>query len=261
MPAQANGAPQLDVALIKPENVDHFELGVKTQFLDHRATWNLTAFWTEIGNFQASVISNVAGSTTLRGYLANADKARVRGLESDFSVRPTDNFSAYFNTAFTDHEWVSFTNAPCPPELAGGGTGTPAGPAATPGANSTANCNVSGQWMLGISKWAFSWGGEYDLPTEFLGQEGAAYIGYDANYRSKFSSNASRSIYTDVSGYALHNFRVGFRTDQFEIFGWLRNAFNQNYFESLAVGSNSTGLISAQLGDPRTVGITLRAKF
>lgn len=261
VPAQANGAPQLDVALIKPEKVDHFELGLKSQLFDRRATWNLTAFWTEIKNFQASVVSNVTGSTTLRGYLANADKARVRGIESDFSVRPTDNLSAYLNTAFTDHAWVSFANAPCPPELAGGGTGTPVGPPATPGANSPANCNVSGQWMPGISKWAVSWGGEYHIPTEFLGLDGTAYLGYDANYRSKFSSNASRSIYTDVKGYALHNFRVGFRGEQFELFGWIRNAFNQNYFESLAVGSGSTGLISAQLGDPRAVGITLRTKF
>jgi iron complex outermembrane receptor protein len=261
VPSQANGLAQLDVAIIKPEKVNHFEVGLKNQFLDRLATLNISGFWTEINDFQASVISNVSGSNVLRGYLANAGEARVRGIEAEFSVRATERLSAYLSGTLTDHEWVRFVDAPCPPELAGGGAGTPAGAAATPGANSPANCNVSGQWMPGISKWAFSWGGEYNLPTHVFGLDGAAYVGYDGNYRSKFSSNASRSICTDVNGYALHNVRFGFRTDRFDIFGWVRNAFDQNYFESLAVTPGNTGLISAQLGDPRTFGATIRAKF
>ena len=261
VPSQANGLPQLDVAIIKPEKVNHFEVGLKTQFWDRRATLNLAGFWTEIDDFQASVISNVSGSNVLRGYLANADKVRTRGIEADFSVRPSDRFNGYVNGAFTDHEFVKFTNAPCPPELAGGGTGTPPGPAATPGANSPANCDVSGSWLPGVSKWAFSWGGEYNIPADILGRDGQAYVGYDASYRSKFSSNASRSIYTDVEGYSIHNFRAGFRTDKFDIFGWVRNAFDENYFESLAVTPGNTGLISAQLADPRTWGGTIKFEF
>ena len=261
VPSRGDGTPALEVAQIKPEKVDHFELGLKTQFWNRRATFNLTGYWTEIKDFQASVISNVSGSNVLRGYLANADKVRVRGIEADFSVRPTDRLSAYVSGAFTDHEFRKFVDAPCPPELAGGGTGTPAGPAATPGANSPANCDVSGQWLPGVSKWAFSWGAEYEIPATVLGRDGDVYLGYDANYRSKFSSNASRSIYTDISGYSIHNFRVGFRTDNFDVFGWIRNAFDENYFESLAVTPGNTGLISAQLGDPQTWGGTIKFSF
>ena len=261
VPSQANGLPQLDVAVIKPEKVNHFEAGLKTQFWDRSATLNVAGFWTEIDDFQASVISNVSGSNVLRGYLANADKVRTRGVEADLSIRPSAPFSGYVNGAFTDARFTRFVNAPCPPELAGGGTGTPVGPAATPGANSPANCDVSGSRLPGVSKWAVSWGGEYNLPAKVLGRDGAAYVGYDANYRSKFSSNASRSIYTDIDGYSIHNFRVGFRTDRFDIFAWARNAFGADYFESLAVTPGNTGLISAQLGDPRTYGGTIKFEF
>ena len=225
------------------------------------ATLNLAAYWTEIRDFQASVISNISGSSTLRGYLANADKVRVRGIEADFSVRPSDRLNAFLSGAFTDHEFVKFDDAPCPPELAGGGTGTPAGPPSTPGANSPANCDVSGQSLPGISRWSFSWGAEYSVPTHFLGQDGETYLGYEASYRSTFSSNASRSVYTDVKGYSLHNFRLGFRTEKLDVFGWVRNAFDQNYYESLAVTPGNTGLISAQLGDPRTFGGTVSFRF
>ena len=82
-----------------------------------------------------------------------------------------------------------------------------------------------------------------------------------SSYRSTFSSNASRSIYTDVRGYSLHNIRFGFRDDSLDIFGWVRNAFDQNYYESLAVTPGNTGLISAQLGDPRTFGGTVSFRF
>ena len=59
----------------------------------------------------------------------------------------------------------------------------------------------------------------------------------------------------------MHNFRLGFRTQGFDIFGWVRNAFDQNYYESLAVTPGNTGLISAQLGDPRTWGGTIKLSF
>ncbi|MEP9402801.1 TonB-dependent receptor [Sphingomonas sp. VNH70] len=261
VPSRSDGTPALDVAQIDPEKVDHFEIGAKTQFWDKRITLNLAAFWTGIKDFQASVISNVSGSQVLRGYLANADRVRTRGVEADFSIRATDRWNAYWSGAFTDAKFVRFVDAPCPPELAGGGTGTPPGRPATPGANSPANCDVSGQWLPGISKWAFSWGTEYRLPTKLLDRDGDFYLGYDASYRSKFSSNASRSIYTDIDGYSVHNFRAGYRTGQFDIFGWVRNAFDQDYFESLAVTPGNTGLISAQLGDPRTWGGTVKLSF
>jgi iron complex outermembrane receptor protein len=41
----------------------------------------------------------------------------------------------------------------------------------------------------------------------------------------------------------------------------VRNAFDENYFEFLAVGPSNTGLIAGQPGDPRTWGVTLRASF
>lgn len=264
VPSRADGSAALEVAVIKPEKVDHFEIGLKTKFWDNKATLNLAAFWTDMQDFQASVISNISGSNVLRGYLANADKVRSRGVEADFRVQPSDRFTAYVSGAFTDARFARFVDAPCPPELAGGttvtGTQVP-GPAATPGALSPANCDVSGQWLPGVSKWAFSWGAEYNVPATVFGLEGNAYAGYDANYRSKFSSNASRSIYTDIDGYSLHNFRAGFRTDRFDFFVWIRNAFDEDYFESLAVSPGNTGLISAQMPDPRTAGLTVSARF
>ncbi len=258
------GVVQTQLAQIEPEKVDHFELGAKTQFWDRRITLNLTGFWTSIKDYQAVV--NNSSTSTLRGYLANAGKVRVRGVEADFAIRPSDRFNLYVNTAYTDHEYVDFKNAPCPPELSGGGTPTAANPVigapGQPGTNSPIVCDISGQWLPGISKFAFSYGGEYNLPTQVLGQPGEAYLGVDANSRTKFSSNASRSIYTDIQGYTLTNARAGFRTDSgINLFGWVRNLFDVEYYEVLATTPGNTGLIAGNVGDPRTYGVTLGFSF
>lgn len=264
VPNDAAGNPLLAAGTVKPEKVDHFELGLKTQFWDRRVTLNLAGFWTEIRDYQATVNNGQLG--VLRGYLANAGKVRVRGIEADFSVRPSDRFNAYVSGAYTDHEYIRFVDAPCPPELAGGTTVTGtqvSGAPGVPGALSPANCNISGQWLPGISNWAVSYGVEYNEPVSIFGLEGYGYFGFDGNYRSKFSSNPSRSIYTDIDGYALNNFRLGYRTDDgLNVFAWVRNAFDVNYFEQLNANTGgNTGLIAGQPGDPRTFGLTIASNF
>jgi iron complex outermembrane receptor protein len=262
VPADANGNPILAAGAIKPESVRHFEAGVKTQFWDRRATLNLAAFRTTIDDYQAIVSNGQFG--VLRGYLANADRVRTQGVELDFSIRPSERFSAYVNGAYTDARYVRFVDAPCPPELSGGtivGEGQTPGAPGVPGSLSPANCDISGQRLPGVSKWSFSYGFEGNLPTKLFGQEGEVYLGFDGNYRSRFSSNPSPSIYSWIDGYALSNFRVGFRAEDFNIYAWVRNAFDVEYFDQLAFGPGNTGLIAGNPGDRRTFGGTVRFDF
>jgi iron complex outermembrane receptor protein len=190
---------------------------------------------------------------------------RTRGFEFDSAFRPTSRFNLYVNGAYTDAKYVRFVDAPCPPELSGGTTATAGqspSPAGTPGGISPANCDISGQRLPGISKWAFSYGAEYDLPARIGGLDGQVYLGYDGSYRSTFSSNPSASAYTDIKGYALGNVRLGFRgEDRLNVFGWVRNVFAKDYYELLALQSGSTGLVVGQPGDPRTYGVTISRSF
>ncbi|MDF2637856.1 MAG: TonB-dependent receptor [Novosphingobium lindaniclasticum] len=263
VPTDTQNNPILAAATVKPEDVDHYELGIKSQFWDRRATLNLSIFRTDIKNYQANVNNGQFG--VLRGYLANAGAVRSQGVEADFSVRPSERFNLYANGAYTDATYRRFSDAPCPPELSGGttvtGTQTP-GAAGVPNSLSPANCNISGQRLPGVSKWSFSFGAEVNNPATLFGKEGEVYFGYDGSYRSNFSSNPSPSAYTWVDGYSLSNFRLGFRAESgFDIYGWVRNAFDQNYFDQLFVGPGNTGLIAGLPGDPRTWGLTVRYGF
>ena len=263
LPLDAANNPILSSATVKPEKVNHFELGLKTQFFNRRATVNFAAFWTDIEDYQATVTNGQLG--VLRGYLANAAKVRTRGIEIDSAFRPTSRFNLYANGAFTDAKYVKFIDAPCPPELSGGTTaaaGQITSPAGTAGGISPQNCDISGQVLPGISKWAFSYGAEYDVPLQIGRLDGQVYLGYDGSYRSRFSSNPSASAYTNIDGYALSNFRLGYKTKgDFNVFAWVRNAFDQDYYEVLATQSGSTGLVVGQPGDPRTYGVTVSKSF
>jgi iron complex outermembrane recepter protein len=259
VPNDAAGNPILAAGVVKPESVNHYEAGLKAQFWDRKATLNLAAFRTDIHNYQALVTNGQLG--VLRGYLANADAVRTQGLEADFSIRPSERFNAYLNGTYVDAKYRRFTDAPCPPELSGGGTGTPIAAPGVPG-NSPVNCDISGQRLPGVSKWAFSYGAEANAPLTLLGKEGQIYLGVDGNYRTGFSSNPTPSIYTNIDSYALTNLRAGFRTEGgFNIFLWARNVFDVDYFEQLAVPSGNTGLIVGQPGDPQTYGLTIKAEF
>ncbi|MGU3316705.1 TonB-dependent receptor [Sphingomonas sp. M6A6_1c] len=255
----------LSTQTVKPEKVNNYEIGLKTQFLDRRLTLNLAGFWTDVFDYQATVNNNAIN--VIRGYLANAGEVRSRGVEFDTSFRPSKRLNLYVSGAFTDATYVDFKNAPCPPELSGGSAASltnPASPAGQAGSStqpsySPAQCDISGQRLPGISKWSFSYGGEYNLPVD--GSGGEVYVGYDGNYRSRFSSNPSPSAYTWIEGYSISNVRAGYRKDDFNVFGWVRNAFDQNYFELLSTQSGNTGLVVGQPGDPRTYGATVSKRF
>jgi iron complex outermembrane receptor protein len=243
VPTDALDRPVLSAATVKPEDVKHYEIGVKTEPF-RNVTANFTVFDTEIEDFQAQVVN--AGVGVLRGYLANAEKVRVRGFEFDGSGRFGPHFSVYASGAFTDGKYISFTDAPPPFEETGG-----------PQVK-----DVSGSELPGISKQAISFGGEYVGRGSLLSRPGEFFGAFDASYRSSFSSSASASKYLVVDGYSLVNVRVGFRAAEgWTVSLWSRNLFNKDYLDLLTAAPGNTGLYVGQSGDPRTFGVTLRLQF
>lgn len=237
----ANGQVLLDLATIKPEYVQHFEAGIKTTPAPG-TTLNLTVYHTNIKDYQTQVQTAEVGVN--RGYLANAEKVRIQGIEFDGNARLNSHFTLYGAFAYTEGEYVSFKNAPVPLEETGG---------------PSAFKDISGGRLPGISKWSGSIGAEYSTATRFFGKAARFFIAADNYYRSSFSSSASPSAYLNVDGYTLLNARLGFRAPAgLSVFVWARNLLDKDYFEQLLPAAGSAGHYAAVLGDPRTYGITLR---
>lgn len=237
-----NGRVMLELATIKPEYVSHFELGAKTNPGKH-SILNFTLHNTEIKNYQAQVQTAEVGVN--RGYLANAEKVRVRGFEADGATRLNPRFSLYGNLAYTKGEYLSFKNAPLPLEETGGALSFK---------------DVSKSELPGISNWAGSLGSEWQSATRNgFGSKGHFFVALDLYARSGFSSSPSPSKYLNIDGYVLANTRAGFRAPLgLTVFAWSRNMFNKDYFEQLLPAAGNAGHYAAVLGDPRTYGITVK---
>ncbi|KLT68938.1 TonB-dependent receptor [Flavobacterium sp. ABG] len=241
LPTNSAGQPLLNLAVIKPEEVNHYEVGVKTSPFKN-SIFNVTFFNTDIRNFQTNVQAAELGVN--RGYLANADKVRVRGVELDASFVVNQNLTINGAATYTDGKYVKFTNAPLPLEE----TGAP-----------VAYKDVSGTDLPGASRWAGSLGGELSDNAKFFGNAGKVFLALDSYARSEFSSSPSASKYLVVQGYAIFNARLGFRaTDGLSVHFWGRNLLNKDYYEQLLPAGGNTGQYAGVLGDQRTYGITLK---
>jgi iron complex outermembrane receptor protein len=240
----SSGKVMLELATIRPEYVKHFEIGIKTTPAPG-TTLNITAYTTNIEDFQTQVQTAEVGVN--RGYLANAEEARVRGIEFDGNSRLNKHFTVYGALAYTEGKYISFKNAPVPLEE----TGAP-----------SAFKDISGGDLPGISKWSGSLSTEYATTASLFSKVGKFFIAVDGYYRSDFSSSPSPSKYLNVDGYFLLNSRIGFKsTTGLSVFIWGRNILNKDYYEQLLPAAGNAGHYAAVLGDMRTFGVTLRYAY
>jgi len=75
-----------EVSVAKPETVDAFEIGAKTQLFDRRVTFNTAAFYYTYKNQQFISVDPATAAQNL----INADKSRIYGAEIELNVRAHD---------------------------------------------------------------------------------------------------------------------------------------------------------------------------
>jgi len=78
-----------ELSIAKPEKVNAYEIGAKTQFAGRSVTLNLAAFYYDYRNQQFINVDPVTAAQTL----LNIDKSRIMGGEAELSVRASDMIS------------------------------------------------------------------------------------------------------------------------------------------------------------------------
>ncbi|MBG4673771.1 TonB-dependent receptor [Pseudomonas aeruginosa] len=236
-----------DSLLVGPERANDAELGLKSTLFDRRLLLNANLFWTGIHGYQATTLYQAPGSTQLVQVLANAGSVRARGLEFEATALPLRGLTLNFNGSYNDVTYLSFKDAPCPAEVS-----------TRPGAPSS--CDLTGQRVVGASKWIANLNGEYQwrLDDRFQPYVSASYA-----YRSSAEGTLDNSDLSKIDGYALVNLAAGLRSDlgdgQLDTSVWLKNAFDKDYYLSAFASIN--GSYTASVGQPRTLGVSLRYDF
>ena len=243
LPLDNANQPALNTAVVRPEQNTNYEIGLKTRLFGQRLTLNVDAYYTRVTDFQANV-TDTGAAAALRTYLANIPKVTVKGIEADANVQVSKRFSLNASAAYADGKYDSYPNGPCPIERIG---------------NATTVCDLSGIALPSLPKWSVTYGGDYALPIDPLG--GSIALHLDGRSQTKQFGDPTGSAYTVIGGYTLVNGSVGFRSRRgWEIAVFTRNLFDRNYIQNVTIQAGNTGLILATPSDPRTVGVTFRAR-
>jgi iron complex outermembrane receptor protein len=231
--------------IVAPEKVDSWEVGVKSQFWDRRITLNTAAYWTEVKNYQAAITEQIGTTSSFVRYISNIPGVRSRGVEADLTIAPTPWLRFTGSVAYDDAVYQHYANAQVAPE----------------NRNLTQVQDLSGVQLANAPKFIYYLSADVSQPISLLTSNDEIYGRVDWNHRSSNDTSGSNSIYTQIPAYGIANARIGLRFDDgsYDLSFWVNNLFDKHYFTAL--GAANTGEITANLGDPRTIGATLRAHF
>ncbi len=246
-PAAAAGGldPRFD-----SEKVDSYELGVKSSLFNDRVTANLAVFHMEMTDFQVLEFTGVQFQTF------NVASAKSTGAELEVLGRFDPHMTVNFSVAYTDARYPE----DCDKGITGGALRTVQ--------------TLCGQQLTNAPKWAGVTGITYDGPLNSSGWGLLANV--NVNYSGKRrtsttpaeSSNPALLLPFDIQeDYFKINARLGFTTPDerftFELWGTnLSNEITRGITANtpLRGGAGQRSRI-AFLEEPRTYGVTLRAKF
>jgi iron complex outermembrane recepter protein len=97
-------------AATKPEKADSYEIGVKTEFWDNRGRFNLTGFWVDYSNLQKQIVVpiTVNGQPNQVTRFFNAASARVKGIEAEATLMPTEGLTLRGVLGYQDAGYRSY---------------------------------------------------------------------------------------------------------------------------------------------------------
>jgi len=250
--AFANTTGQVVPIFTKPETSVDYEFGLKTDWFDKRVEANINVYDDHIYNYQTSVeqsLGVVGGLQQFANYLSTAGQVRLRGVEFEGKVVPTEDLSIAFNAALNDARYVSFDNAPNP-YFGVAGAATHADPYASLTGQQIPNApRLSGNITINY---------QHPLTGDLNG-----YIWVNQSYRGKVYFTSSYLPANYQSDYGLTDFGVGVKaadgTYGAEFF--MRNALDLRYAVSITGTAAPTGSNTATLGDPRYFGGKLTYHF
>ena len=248
------------VYFVKPEQVDAFEAGFKTRFLDNRLQVNGALFYYNYKGQQGQVVDATATAN-----LISLDGA-MRGLELDVQLAATNRLRLTASLGLLDTE---YDDGACP-----------ANPATIPNfpaqlgscvVSSGGPVSVGGNPFPFAAKSSVNLGADWDVYRDGLNK---FTLHVDGSYTGRFYYDSfkdySRGPLTRVTtgdfangegDYWLSNARATFTRGQISVSGWIKNIFDRTYYPYGIALENLFGVGYRVRGEPRTYGGEVTIRF
>jgi iron complex outermembrane receptor protein len=218
-----------EISVAKPEKIDAFEIGAKTQFADRRITLNMAAFYYKYTNQQFINIDPVTAAQTL----INIPESRIYGGEAELSARPTD--------------WLSLR----------GGVGLLS---TSIRKGIVSGVDVTGNRLSNAPKLTFT--GGFDA-TVINNDSGRFSLHGDLSYASNQFFEVLNVPRLNQPGYALASAHIDWESanGRWSASIWGKNLTQHFYFTSRVDLLAGFGFDYNHIGTPRTFGISGGIKF
>ncbi|MET0657097.1 MAG: TonB-dependent receptor, partial [Steroidobacteraceae bacterium] len=218
----------------KPEILDAYEIGLKSELLDRRIRLNLAAYYYDYQDIQVS--SNPQGTIVTN----NAASAKVKGAEAELEFAVTQQLRIYAGANFMKGEYGDYPNP----------TIFPPSPFDPP----VSLANADGQDMVRVPKFT----GNLSVIYAVESAVGTFDLAASAFHSSRFYWDVDNRL--DSPAYTVYGSSVTWHSsnEKFDVRLWGENLTDKHYLITGVPNGNGD---SIQFAAPRTYGITLGTHF
>lgn len=246
------------VIVLEPEEVDAYEVGLKSDLFDQRLRLNVAGYYYDQTNVQVQQI--IAGVNNVY----NADGAEIYGADADFALSVTDGLRLFGGAGWTRANYTDFTNAiiSIPYPLAPGFVippgqsclGTFGNPLTQLGGNCLLRGDASGNQLQNTPEFTANLGGSLDVPTGI----GTFTLAANYYYNDGFVATADERV---IQGsYNLIDASITWRDRNQRTYVRLwGNNLTDEFFRTQLSATNSGD--NGTPGAPRTYGLTVGVEF
>lgn len=231
-PAQASALIDPESIGFEPEYVDSYELGMRSTILNGSTFFNVTLFHSQLHDYQLNAFNGTAFITR------NIPEAISQGVEIDILARLTDNLTIQGGVNYTDaynDSTVAFAPSP-------------------------ADTIFEGTPLVQAPEWSVTGAITYEMP---INDSLLARFYLDGRYDTEYQTQAlGRNPISDQDDVLILNGRIGLGSpnQHWSVEFWGRNLTDEVVWGGFNLPLQ-TGSIGAFVNEPRTYGVTVRARY
>jgi iron complex outermembrane receptor protein len=250
----------------RDETAKNYELGAKIQSGDRRLTLNVSAFYSDIKDLQATTTAGTCSSRIV----FNVPKSRSRGVELELFARPNANWDFGISATYLEAELRSSVVSVT------GGTSAVVGGLAE-GNRLPTSAEFQGVASVGYTQ---PLGASRDLFVNFTVQHVGSSFSQFENETANFGLIAaggppgsarlipygaptftSLAFETELPSYDLGNLRVGLKQEKFEVAAFVNNLWDEEARLALDYERGRSARVGYLTNMPRTYGVSARWDF
>jgi iron complex outermembrane receptor protein len=238
------------------EKLWNYELGTKMRGLDGRMSLNVSVFYSDIRQLQATVNVPTCSSRVI----FNVPKASSRGVEAELTLKPSAQWEFALSGTYTDAKLdssVTSTSAAGVTTVIGGlqeGNRLPTAPKVQATASATYSLKIGGPYSGFATVNAQYVGSRY---TQF--EDEASGAGTVTLYNLGDPIVSAFNYNPKLPAYAIGNLRVGVRSDRYELALFVNNVTDKRALLALDLERGGGARVGYDVNQPRTTGLTFRA--